>query len=284
MGHHTILCVDDEDNILCALERAFLDEKDYEVITANGGEKGLEVLKAQPVDLIIADQRMTGMTGVEFLKRARKLCPDAVRIVLSGYSDFDTVTAAINEGEIYRLIQKPWKDDELRTTVRDSLEKYELMRENEKLHEAVRRQNEELKALNLQLEERVRQRTEELLLRNQTLLLYQEMLYEVPSPTIGISSDYVIVFINKNAQRIYEDGETSVIGRDVEDVFPKGVVDMITKVFDVGQPQTIHAVSYKNHRLTVTCLPLSGQYAGKGVILETDRRVREESSRVRDSG
>ena len=113
MKRHTILCVDDEENILSALERVFLEEDNYEIITANSGKEGLKILEERPVDLIMSDQRMPEMSGTEFLKKSRVLYPDTIRIVLSGFSDFDTVTKAINEGEIYRLIQKPWEDSEL---------------------------------------------------------------------------------------------------------------------------------------------------------------------------
>ena len=98
MSQYTILCVDDEENILTALERTFLEEEDYEILTANSGEEGLKLLEGNQVDLIISDQRMPGMSGVEFLKKARELYPDTIRIALSGFADFDTITKAINEG------------------------------------------------------------------------------------------------------------------------------------------------------------------------------------------
>ena len=269
MSHYTILCVDDEENILSSLERVFLEEENYEIVTANSGEEGLKVLKERPVDLIISDQRMPGMSGTEFLKEARKLYPDTIRIVLSGFSDFDTITKAINEGEIYRLIQKPWEDGELLLAVKDSLEKYELMRENRKLQEEVKKQNEELKVFNLQLEEKVKQRTQDVMLRNQALLLSQEMLYNISTPIVGISSDEMIVFINKRAQNIYENNGTSVLGKDVEEVFTENIVNLIKKVFQTQQSQIIENVTCNHHKLVLKCMPLSGKSAEKGIILET---------------
>ena len=268
MRKYAILCVDDEENILSALERVFMEEDDYEVITALNGEKGLEILKERPVDLIISDQRMPGMSGTEFLKEARKHCPDTIRIVLSGFSDFDTVTGAINEGEIYRLIQKPWEDEQLLSSVKDSLEKYDLIRENKNLQEEVNKQNENLKELNIKLEEKVEERTKELLIRNQTLLLSQEMLENISTPIMGIGRDEMIVFMNKKAQEIYRNNEFSLIGKDIKEVLPEILVNMIKKVFETNQVKTVNDFKYNNNCLTIKCLTLHGTFAGKGVILE----------------
>ena len=269
MSHYTILCVDDEENILSALERVFLEEDSYEIITATSGEKGLEILKERPVDLIISDQRMPGMSGTEFLKKARKLYPDTIRIVLSGFSDFDTVISSINEGEIYRLIQKPWDESELLLIVKDSLEKYTLIRENKKLQEEIRKQNEELKLLNQQLEEKVRGRTQELLVSNQVLTLSQEILHHVSTPILGISNDRTIVFINKLAQEIYDHNGVSVLGKDISEVFPDSLIDKVKGVFQDHEPCVIDGITYHRHHLSLKLLPLLGQFAGKGIILET---------------
>ncbi|WP_054694833.1 response regulator [Geotalea toluenoxydans] len=140
-----ILCVDDERNVLRAIERMFIDE-DYEIITASSGEEGLEKLSSsENVHVIISDYRMPGMNGVEFLKKACSLRPETIRIVLSGYADTAAVVAAINEGEIYRFIPKPWNEDELRMTIAKAVEMFALHRENAKL-------SEELHAKSLALE------------------------------------------------------------------------------------------------------------------------------------
>jgi two-component system NtrC family sensor kinase len=275
MKMHTILCVDDEENILSALERVFLEEDNYEIITANSGNEGLKILKERPVDLIMSDQRMPEMSGTEFLKKARALYPDTIRIVLSGFSDFDTVTKAINEGEIYRLIQKPWEDSELLSVVKDCLEKYTLICENKKLQEAIKKQNEELKTFNLQLEEKVKERTQELILRNQVLSLSQEMLHHVSTAIIGISSDETIVLINKQAQDICESNGKPVIGKDVEEIFSEDVANVVRETFQVQKPHIIENVNCNHHQVSLRCMPLTGQYADKGAILEIT--VRDES-------
>src|SRR5512143_3889480 len=103
-----VLFVDDELNILRSLERLFMDEA-FTVTTAGSGEEGLSLLRDDPAfGLIVSDQRMPGMNGVEFLSRAREIAPEALRIVLTGYADLNATMDAINRGGAYRYITKPW--------------------------------------------------------------------------------------------------------------------------------------------------------------------------------
>ncbi|MFH1019543.1 MAG: response regulator, partial [Pseudomonadota bacterium] len=115
----TLLIVDDEANILSALRRVFADEN-YRVLTAPSGAEGLELLAKNVVQVILADQRMPQMTGIEFLHRVKALHPYTVRIVLSGYADLETVVQAVNEGGLYKFLGKPWNDDQLRDHIRDA--------------------------------------------------------------------------------------------------------------------------------------------------------------------
>jgi len=101
-----ILLVDDERNVIRALERLFIDD-DYEIFTAASGDEGLAILAEEEVQLILADYRMEGMDGVEFLRRVYERWPDTIRIVLSGYADTGAVVGAINEGRVYKFIAKP---------------------------------------------------------------------------------------------------------------------------------------------------------------------------------
>lgn len=112
-----LLLVDDEPNNLRALKRA-LGRDGYEIHTATSARQALEILAQTPISVIMSDQRMPGMSGTELLSRAKTLYPDTVRIVLSGYTDLTTVTAAINEGAIYKFLTKPWEHDVLREDIR----------------------------------------------------------------------------------------------------------------------------------------------------------------------
>lgn len=143
-----ILLVDDERNVLRAVERLFIDEEVEVLLCASGGE-GLETLRAvSPVQVVISDYRMPGMTGVDFLREVHKNWPETVRIVLSGYADTAAVVSLINEGQIYKFIPKPWNDDDLKVTISNALEKYFLHKRNAQLAEELRRKNEELRKLN----------------------------------------------------------------------------------------------------------------------------------------
>ncbi len=164
-----ILFVDDEENVLRSIRRLFMDE-DYYVMIANSGEEGLEILKQHPdMGLIVSDQRMPGLTGVEFLAQAREIVPDALRILLTGYADINAVVDAINRGGAYRYLTKPWDDKELIQAIHDAAEQSSLKRENKRLQGIVAKQNEELKNWNSQLEFYVQEQTLEIQKNNQVL-------------------------------------------------------------------------------------------------------------------
>ncbi len=157
----TLLFVDDETNILSALRRLFRP-LGYNILTAEGGAQGLELLAQHKVDLVISDMRMPQMDGAQFLEKVREHAPDTVRILLTGYADISSTIAAINKGQIYRYIAKPWEDNDIVLTVRYALEQKDLLREKVRLEELTQQQNAELKELNANLEEKVKARTEEL--------------------------------------------------------------------------------------------------------------------------
>ncbi len=128
---HRILCVDDEQHNLDALRRVL--RKEYEVLTALSGDEGLELLKQHQISLIISDQRMPKMSGVDFLEKSIALCPGIVRIILTGFTDVDDLIGAINTGRVYRYINKPWDPNDLLVTIKRALENLELSIENRKL-------------------------------------------------------------------------------------------------------------------------------------------------------
>ncbi|MDY6822281.1 MAG: response regulator [Thermodesulfobacteriota bacterium] len=162
--NHTILLVDDESQVLNSLKRLFRKEKQYAVYTAASGQEGLSRLKEMetPVSLIVSDQRMPGMSGSEFLEQAKALCPDAIRFMLTGYSDLNAIVDAVNKGEIHRYITKPWNDDDLKLQIRQAIRQYELVEENKRLQEVTKQQNIKLYKLGRNLEKKVQERTAKL--------------------------------------------------------------------------------------------------------------------------
>jgi response regulator RpfG family c-di-GMP phosphodiesterase len=122
----TLLLVDDEPNILNSLSR-LLRREGYKILTASSPLVAFELLAQHPVQVILSDQRMPEMSGTEFFSRVRQLYPETIRIVLTGYTDLDSVTGAINRGAIYKFLTKPWDDDLLREQVREA---FRLAKEN----------------------------------------------------------------------------------------------------------------------------------------------------------
>jgi response regulator RpfG family c-di-GMP phosphodiesterase len=157
----TVLCVDDEPNILSALQRVLRGAVDR-VLVAPGGAEALQLLEQEPVDLVISDMRMPGMDGLQLLEKLHAQQPQTVRILLTGHSDIDSAIGAVNRGAVFRYLQKPWQEALLRDTVHEGLEHQALRRETERLQALTQRQNAELASLNGELEQRVQARTDEL--------------------------------------------------------------------------------------------------------------------------
>ncbi len=152
---YKMLIVDDEKSNLKKLKRTF--KYDFEIYEALSGKEGFDILKREDIDIIIADQKMPDMTGIELLKKSIKLNPDIVRIVLTGYTDVEDLIDAINEGRVHRYITKPWNPDELKIIVNQAIERMELVRENRRLTEELKILNEKLREENLLLKREVKE-------------------------------------------------------------------------------------------------------------------------------
>lgn len=153
-GACNLLLVDDEENVLAAIQRV-LRQDNYRIFTAKSPTEAFEILSSQPVGVIVSDQRIVGTTGVEFLRRVKDLYPQAVRVVLSGYTDLDTVTDAINQGAIYRFLTKPWDDNLLRAHIAEAFRHYAVMVDSRRVHEHMRSTIEELTSANRELRARL---------------------------------------------------------------------------------------------------------------------------------
>jgi len=123
----TLLLLDDEENVLRSLVRLFRRDG-YRILAAGNVRDAFDLLAINDVQVILSDQRMSDMSGTEFLGRVKMLYPDTIRLVLSGYTDLNTVTDAINRGAIYRFLTKPWNDDELREHIRQAFRTHDELR------------------------------------------------------------------------------------------------------------------------------------------------------------
>jgi response regulator RpfG family c-di-GMP phosphodiesterase len=171
------LLVDDEPSILSALRRSLRATR-YDVLTADSGAAALDMLASTEVDLIISDMRMPYMNGAEFLARAQALYPDTMRVLLTGYSEVDSVVRAINEGGVYRYLNKPWDDQDLLLTAVQAIEQRSLRKETARLTALTQKQNEELRRFNTGLETQVLARTEEI---RQTVMFLEDAQRDLKS-------------------------------------------------------------------------------------------------------
>ena len=146
MNRPRLLFIDDEEINRSNFQQTFGDE--YEILLAGSGEEALEIMaKENDLALILSDQRMPGLSGAEVLARARELAPKAERIMITGYSEPEDIMAAINQGQVYRYILKPWSNGELRIAIIHAVERYQLKEENRDLLLALEVKNAELEAL-----------------------------------------------------------------------------------------------------------------------------------------
>ena len=130
----TVLIVDDEEHVLSSLKRVLSNEP-YNALFASSGKETLEILDTQDVHVLVADLGMPGMDGIELLKIVKERYPHIIRMVISGYTDSETMLAAINEGEILRFIAKPWANKELKIIIQQAIDYYNLCSEREMLIE-----------------------------------------------------------------------------------------------------------------------------------------------------
>ena len=168
MNENTVLFVDDEANILKALKRLLRNEP-FEVLTATCAEEALEHFRRYEIQVVVSDQRMPEMSGADFLSRLRERYPDTIRMMLTGHTEMDTAVEAINRGEIFRLITKPWNDDDLKAALRQALDHCEMKQEIKRLNQVSREQNFKLQDMNRNLEAKVRERTQQLGQKNRAL-------------------------------------------------------------------------------------------------------------------
>lgn len=226
-----ILCVDDERNVLKALRRLFMDEDQYDILVAESGEDGLAIMAEEgDIRLVVSDYRMPGMNGVEFLAQVYERWPDTIRIVLSGYADTAAVVEAINQGQIYKFIPKPWNDEDLKTAIAAALQHQTLKYQNVQLTEELQNKNRQLKEINENLEQLVNQRTEALEIRNRVLQIAQGVLDVLPVVVLGIDAEQMIVQCNDAACELFPHGFMGPIGNDRREILPVEINQLIDRL------------------------------------------------------
>lgn len=166
---YNILYIDDEQGNLKVFKSTF--RREYNIYTALSGKEGLEIMAREQIHLVITDQQMPGMTGIEVLREVSRRYPKTIRMVLTGYSDLRIVVDAVNECGLFRYLSKPWDNNDMSNAITTGLETYQLRRDNERLVD-------DLQSLNTSLEERVQAQTESLEKQRKQLLVFNEELKE----------------------------------------------------------------------------------------------------------
>jgi two-component system, NtrC family, sensor kinase len=215
-----LLCVDDEPNVINSVRRLFLDTG-YTILEAHSAHDGLGILEDGDIQIVISDYRMPNMNGVEFLREVRTRWPNTIRIVLSGYADTASIVSAINEGEIYRFIPKPWNDDDLKVTVANSVERYHLLKKNAELTAELVKVNKELKNL-------LKENSHLLELKGRMLEANQAILFSLPVAVLGISDDIVV---QCNRAWVKDTGfGWSSLGKAVENALSPEIIGLVDEV------------------------------------------------------
>lgn len=145
----TILIVDDEQHILNSINRTL--RHDYNVILSLDGNSALQILREQEISAILADQRMPGLTGSEFFQKSQEIQPNTTRVLITGYSDIEAVIQAVNDGQIFYYISKPWEPDDLKLVMKRAVERYQLIKRNTELLHELESANQQLSSENIVL-------------------------------------------------------------------------------------------------------------------------------------
>ena len=215
----TLLLVDDEPNIVSALKR-LLRPDGYLILSAHSGEQGLAVLAEHEIDVIVSDQRMPGMLGADFLRAAKGSHPHTIRIMLSGYTELQSVTAAVNEGAIYKFLTKPWEDEQLRGHIADAFRLKEIADENTRLNLELRTANHELAKANRKMSELLRQKQQQITLGEMSLNVAHELLQFLPLPIIGLDDEGMLAFVNAAAETLFA-SRGAILGNEAATVLPE---------------------------------------------------------------
>jgi diguanylate cyclase (GGDEF)-like protein len=238
----TLLLVDDEENILSSLRRLLRGEG-YQIVSATSAAEGLRKLAETRVDVIVSDQRMPGMTGVEFLRRTKELYPGTVRMVLSGFTDLQSVIDAVNEGAIYKFLTKPWDDDLIRGHIAEAFRQKEMADENRRLAREVENANASLAILNEQLQNSLSTQSDQSHILERSADSAREILDSVPGVIIGVDDDGLIAFVKGETDELLPRAG-SWIGRNVDGTLPAQLLDAFRNPVEVARRLEIGAARY----------------------------------------
>jgi two-component system sensor histidine kinase/response regulator len=278
MNIHTILYVDDDQENLRALRRLF--RKHYDVLLAESGGEGLQLLHAHsPIPIIIADQRMPGMTGIEFLEKTIEISPDSIRMIITGFTDVQALIDAINTGRVYRYITKPWDEQELAVTIKRAIESYELKIKNTQLLVDLQHKNEDLERSYKTLQE-----TQEKLIQSEKLAsigrLASRIAHELRNPIQGIRMGIELLKQDLSSDRHHTtlqhiDQEITAANKIVHDLL-EYAREMTFEYTETDVNTLIEGVLYNlAEKITERQITVNTHYGDIGVIIADGIRIRQ---------
>jgi putative two-component system response regulator len=231
-----ILFVDDEQPILNSMRRMFMN-CGYDILTAESGEAGLEMIKNYPpVHIVVSDYRMPGMNGVEFLKTVNARWPDTVRIVLSGYADTANVIAAINDGQIFKVITKPWNDDDLKNIIIDAAEKYHTQKNKIERRSA------------------------------------WKLMEALPLVMLRFDNEGKIVWMNPKAAEVF--GE-KMLQKNLAEVLPE-IEEVVSYAKDAGEASDLVLIGGRCYKADAAMLQKNGSFEGCILVLDQKVKMSEK--------
>lgn len=240
-GMNRILLVDDEEEILQSLSSLLREE--YTVYTATNGDDGFQIIQTEEIHVVIADQRMPGISGTEFLAKVKDYSPDSIRILLTGYSDVDAIIEAINEGEIYKYVSKPWYPDTLRRELREACNRYNLIIENRKLAQRIGKLNKKLKGQVAARTSELQQSRQE---QKQTEIKYQQLFNSSHEGFVILKPTGEILDINNAFLKLLALKREETLGKkfwQLRDLFVSNLAQLIRQFRQVVQQKSSHQTS-----------------------------------------
>ncbi|MEJ2045504.1 MAG: response regulator [Reinekea sp.] len=233
-----ILVVDDEANVAKSVGR-LLKANDFEVLTAENGKMALEIMRNDSdISVVVSDQRMPKMTGSELFAQLTLEHPRTKRIMLTGYTDLESIRSAINQGNVFRFLLKPWDDDELLRCVEEGEHYYLVQQENDRLRK-------ELEISNTNLENNVAQKTRVLNMNIRSLERYEKIVEQLPIGLICVSDDGMVVLSNHAFSELFNFA-TAIEGLSYKRILPSDLYPLVEN-FHNG-----HHVSVKIQNKPVT--------------------------------
>jgi response regulator RpfG family c-di-GMP phosphodiesterase len=249
MNDKKILFVDDEEDVLNSLKRQFRKD-DFKMYIALGGEEALRILSEMKIHIIISDERMPGMSGIELLHKVKKLYPETIRIILSGYADTNSIINAINKGEVYRFVSKPWSKESLLQVIDESFAQIEVNENTKKYMEKIIEENRKLQK---QLDS-----------RNSALEITIEILNKISRPIIAISDEERIVKYNNEAKNICKDSIEE--GAYLKEHFSDPIREKIMEGLEIPGGRKSFKIDIEGKKITIYTRALRSQDPYKGLV------------------